>query len=315
MAKQKIICVSFNCCIDRTLELKSFQIGAVNKARYVSEQATGKAVVIAYILQFLGVPCEIYGFLWSDYKQKFYQRLQKVPNFMDVLEGRTRINTTIIDKEQHTETIIREVGSGITESDFMSLIEKVVNVGRQNQYVVLSGSLPPGIPPTLLGEFVKRCKEKGMKVAVDSSGDALKCAVEAEPDMIKPNRDELRDLVGHGVFDTLGITQAADRLRYSHPGMDILVSDGDNGCYFVSEQGRKHALFEADFPIDVKSTMGAGDALLAGFIRGLYEDWAIDQCLRYAVRVATATLPCTNAGDMSKEILYKNPLNVKIDRK
>ncbi|KAH7828137.1 putative 1-phosphofructokinase [Monocercomonoides exilis] len=308
-----IICVSYNCCVDRTLEVDNFHTGGQNKAIYVSEQAAGKAVNIAYILSYLGLPCAIYGFVGDDCTKLFEKRLYRVTRHLEVLPLRTRVNITLIDKTRKTETHIRESGTKIDESEFTALIDKVVSAGEAGQWVVLSGALPPGIPPRLLGDFVRACKEKRMKVAVDSSGDALREAVQAEPDLIKPNREELKELVGEEKFETYGITQAADRLRYRHPGMDILISDGANGCYFISSQGRKHALFEPEFTVPVLSTIGAGDALLAGYLCGVYENWTIDQCLRYAVRVATSTLPCVCAGDMSKEILYMNPLNVRID--
>lgn len=309
-----IICVSYNSCVDRILEVNSFKPGEPNKATFITQQAAGKAITIAYILNFLGISCEVYGYIGNDYVELFQNRLKNITQHLKTLEQRTRVNTTLIDvggKETH----VRENGSPMEEETFRALIDQVVEAGSPGQWVVLSGSLPPGIPPKMLADFIHACKKKQMKVAVDSSGEALRCAVDADPDLIKPNRDELIDLVGEEAFYTFGIIQSADRLRFTHPTMDILISDGSNGCYYVSGQGRKHALFESDFTVPVYSTVGAGDALLAGFLCGVSERWGVEQCLRYAVRVATSTLPCLGAGEMSIKILFFDPLNVRIEQK
>lgn len=93
-----IICVSYNSCIDRTLEIENFHIGGQNKGRYIGEQAAGKAVNIAYILSYLGLPCSIYGFVGEDCVKLFEDRLSRVKKDFIILKQRTRVNFTLIDR-------------------------------------------------------------------------------------------------------------------------------------------------------------------------------------------------------------------------
>jgi fructose-1-phosphate kinase PfkB-like protein len=92
-----ILCVSYNSCIDRYLEVNSLKVGESNKATYVIQQAAGKAISIAYILNFLGINCHVYGFIGNDYVELFKQRLENVVRDLDVLPQRTRVNTVLID--------------------------------------------------------------------------------------------------------------------------------------------------------------------------------------------------------------------------
>ncbi|KAJ4460664.1 putative Fructose-1-phosphate kinase [Paratrimastix pyriformis] len=307
---KKVTCVEIESCLDRTLEVSNFEVGKISKAKILSESPAGKAVNVAHVLGQLGVPTKLYGFVGEDTIQLFKSHLSTVVECcLEVLPQRTRVNTTLIDKERHTETHIREQGYPVTLEVFRAHLERILATSQSGQWVVFSGSLPPGLPPEALGEAVRMCKQKGMLVAVDASGDALKAAVAETPDLIKPNKEELCTLVGKDLVNTLGIAEAASRIPYYNPGMRVLASDGPKGCYYITSHGRIHAKLDPETPVQLISTVGSGDALLAGFLCGLYEGWNVSQSLRYAVRVATATLPCVTPGEMDLNILYMDPLN------
>jgi fructose-1-phosphate kinase PfkB-like protein len=93
-----ILCVSYNSCIDRYLEVNSLKVGESNKATYIIQQAAGKAISIAYILNFLGINCQVYGFIGNDYVDLFNKRLENVWRDFSVLPQRTRVNTILIDR-------------------------------------------------------------------------------------------------------------------------------------------------------------------------------------------------------------------------
>lgn len=283
------------------------------KAKILSETPAGKAVNVAHILGQLGVPCRLFGFVGEDYAKMFKEHLSPlVECALDVLPTRTRVNTTIIDKERHTETHIREEGFPLTMDNVNAMMEKLLSSVCEGQWIIFSGSLPPGLAPEVLGDLVRRCKGKGMLVAVDASGDSLKSAVQCDPDLIKPNHDELCTLLGPDLVNTVGIAEAASRLPYYHPNMKVLASSGPKGCFFISTRCRMHARLDPETVVPIVSTVGSGDALLAGYLCGVYEGWDVSQCLRYAVRVATAKLPCVSAAELDQAVLYKDPLNVHL---
>ncbi|KAK2948908.1 1-phosphofructokinase [Blattamonas nauphoetae] len=312
MSTLPIICVSYNPCIDRTLQVEYLKEGKQNKATYVSEQAAGKAINIAYIFGELNIPCAIYGFIGLDSAVVFDDRLKKVDNHMRRLPIRTRTNTTMIDDIQKIETYVREIGTPLDVNRFQELIDEVLSVVQRHQWVVLSGSLPPEVPVSLLGHFIIELKKKGAQVAVDTSGEALRVAVDAEPTLIKPNREELCSLVGDELFSNFGITQSAEHLHHFHPMMDILLSDGQNGCYYFADQIRLHALFEPSIVVPIVSTIGSGDALLAGFLAKQLKGHDNKSSLVYAVRIATSTLPNVCAGDIDMSVVNSENFEVTI---
>eukprot|EP00771_Trimastix_marina_P002120 gnl/Trimastix_PCT/3234.p1 GENE.gnl/Trimastix_PCT/3234~~gnl/Trimastix_PCT/3234.p1 ORF type:complete len:329 (+),score=81.46 gnl/Trimastix_PCT/3234:51-1037(+) len=313
--RHPVICVSLNSCVDRTLETDFIQIGHICQAKIIGEHPAGKGVNVAHVLGQLGVPVRLYGFVGQDRLSLFRNHLLTyVDCRLRALPGRTRVNTTIIDKTAHTETHIREQGTEVTQADLQALMQEILSEAHRGQWIIFSGSLPPGLSPDVMGELVRSCKQRSMRVAVDASGDSLKQAVEESPDLIKPNREELCYLLGKDLVETIGIAETASRLPYYHPDMRVLASDGANGCYYITKQGRVHAKLDPATPVSVMSTIGCGDALLAGFLCGVHEGWDVTQCLRYAVRVATASLPCYRAAELDMTILYMDPLNVHLNQ-
>jgi 1-phosphofructokinase len=151
---------------------------------------------------------------------------------------------------------------------------------------VLSGSLPRGVAASFYAELVDRLRALRVRVAVDTSGPALAAVAAAAPTLLKPNAEELAELAGRALPDWGAVAAEAERLRAS--GVDaVLVSLGPDGALLVDGDGVRRA-FAA--PVEVASTVGAGDSTLAGF---LLHGGAGDDALRAAVAFGTAavTLP------------------------
>jgi 1-phosphofructokinase len=131
-------------------------------------------------------------------------------------------------------------------------------------WVVACGSLPPGAPDDLYARLVTGVREAGVRVAVDTSGAALERVLDAAPDLLKPNEDELIEVVGVALETFGDVVSGADKLRSSGVHA-VLVSLGPGGAVLVDDVGAVHAESPAVVP---RSTVGAGDALLAGFLAG-----------------------------------------------
>lgn len=149
-----------------------------------------------------------------------------------------------------------------------------------SDWLVLAGNLPPGAPTDVYARLIARIRAHDCRVALDTSGAALRAGVAATPDLVKPNVEELEQLVGHALTSKTAVQQAAQELVAGGITL-VAVSDGDKGATFFTAGETIHARPPM---VNVKSTVGAGDALVAGLIAG--ELAALDLAGR--ARLATA---------------------------
>ncbi len=131
--------------------------------------------------------------------------------------------------------------------------------------MVVCGSLPPGVTPSAFGRLCRRIVAAGVRLAVDTSGPALRAAAEAGAHLVKPNREELSDVVGHPLPTRTDVVEAADRVRAWGAGA-VLASLGAEGAILVTADTVVSGAAVVPAP---RSSVGAGDALLAGFLAAL----------------------------------------------
>jgi 1-phosphofructokinase family hexose kinase len=178
------------------------------------------------------------------------------------IRGSIRANLALVEPDG-TTTKINEPGPLLSGSEFKALLAGAVDtLGEQPSWLVGSGSLPPGVDDDLYAGLVRRCRAAAVRVAIDASGRPLRLAVAAGPDLIKPNLEELEELVDRPL-NTLGdVLDAANDLVTSGVGT-VVVSLGGQGALLVSPSVIAHAVAPVSTPL---STVGAGDALLAGYL-------------------------------------------------
>lgn len=293
--------VSLNSCIDRTLTCDGFHPGEVNLTRLIHEMPAGKGVNVARILAALGKPCMLHGFVGTDRLLDFEKLLnaEKVKCRLIGVAGRTRINTTILDGDQ--ETHIREQGDPVPTAAISSLKEELNRKTPVGEWWLFSGSLPPGYPAEELCRCIRTLREAGCKVAIDTSGEALRVIAESGADLIKPNRSELVKLLGVASDENNVVMARMARERLIRGGhcWSVLFSDGEKGTFGIGSDRIEYA--HLDYEPKVCSVLGAGDALLAGYLAGLDSGYAPTDCLRQGVAVAVASLSSAWAGDLGQE--------------
>lgn len=258
-----IVTVTPNPSLDRTLQVDRLEVGRVNRATGELVDAGGKGVNVARALAVHGVgvrtvvpmggdPGRQLGLLLSDQGI----RVVAVP-----LNGRTRTNVTIVD-EDGIVTKVNEAGAQLGPASVAELLERVEAALSPGDWLATCGSLPPAAPDDLHARLVEVARVAGARVAVDTSGAPLHAAVGAGPDLVKPNRHELEELIG-GTATTLDeVVAAAQQLR-DRGVAAVLTSLGADGAVLVDADGAWHARAEAEA---VRSDVGAGDAALAGFL-------------------------------------------------
>lgn len=258
-----ILTLTPNPSLDLTYGLGELVRGEVQRAGSMSVEAGGKGINVSRNLVANGVASRAVAPVGGPSGEQFLSLLEG--SGMDLVrvpvEGAVRMNVSLVEVGG-VGTKINAAGPRLSDGELDGLLGRTAEAGRDADWLAVCGSLPPGAPVDLYARAVAFGREAGCRVAVDSSGPALEAAVGAGPDVIKPNQEELAGLVGRPL-DTFGdVLTAAKEVRGG--GVDtVIVSLGADGAILVNGDGALHA----DTPPFVPdSTVGAGDALLAGFL-------------------------------------------------
>lgn len=209
-----------------------------------------------------------------------------VPIEVIEVEGPTRQNFAVHeDASGHQYRVVLE-GPTLSPDEWQAILARVRETTEQDDWLVVSGSMPAGAPEDAVAQLVRLAREVGAHVAVDSSGAALVEALAAAPDLIKPSRRELEELVGRDVPDEAALLAAAADIVAEYGVGTVAVTLGSAGALLVTatESVRLPAL-----PVAPVSTVGAGDSFLAGLVLRLAQGRPIETALRTALAAGAAT--------------------------
>ncbi|WP_430867468.1 1-phosphofructokinase [Demequina aurantiaca] len=290
-----IITLTPNPSLDRTIALDTLQRGGVHRALSLREDPGGKGVNVSRALAANGTATIAVLPAGGAMAAQFSSLLDdaRVPHTLIDLAGAVRTNITLVE-EDGTTTKINERGRLSTAADATLMLEAVEAQLTGASWVVGCGSLPPGLDGSLYRELVERARARGVKIAIDTSGDALGDAIAARPDLVKPNHHELGEYVGHPLRQ-LSDVLAASRDVVNSGVETVVVSLGSHGAVAVTADGAEHAVSRGTIPL---STVGAGDCLLAGWLdavsAGADPRAAIAQAVRWgsaAVELPGSSVP------------------------
>ena len=259
-----IVTVTLNPSLDRTVELNHLARGDVQRVDTARLDPGGKGVNVARALLSNGVPaCAVVPIGGAEGDQLVgLLKNEGVDVAVVPVPGRTRSNIAIAEADG-TVTKLNEPGATLCSDDLEALAGKVLTAAAPGSWVVLSGSLPPGLPVEAYATLTRRFVAEGLRVAVDTSGPALRAAVAAGPELVKPNAEELAEAVGRPLRSPADFVAAARELQ-EDGARTVLVSLGAGGAILVDE-----TVVLGESPVDEpRSTVGAGDAFLAGFLAG-----------------------------------------------
>lgn len=288
MGPSGVVTVTPNAALDQTLDVPGFAAGRVNRAVGEIRTAGGKGINVAAFLAGGAVPVTATGFLGEENVQPFealFRRRRIVDRCLRV-PGASRVNIKVVDRDAAAVTDINLPGAPIPPDSWSALLDVVEGLATGNGTVVLAGSLPMGVPETAYADLLARARHHGAFVAVDTSGAPLRHAVTARPDMIKPNVHELSELLGRSLTDRNLVVRAARGLVDSGIAL-VVVSLGADGAVFV-EDGR--ALLAVPPTVPVASTVGAGDAMVAGVLAARLDGGDVEACARRGTAYAAGTL-------------------------
>jgi 1-phosphofructokinase len=272
-----IVTVTPNPSIDRTVRLERLVTGGLNRAHSATSEAAGKGVNVSYALASEGVPTVAVLPLATLSAVQYLGLLADAVSVSAVpIAGEMRVNASIIESDG-TVTKVNEPGPQLSTADAEAIVGAAASASRAG-WIVGCGSLPPGAPRDFYGRLAS-VTTPDRRVAIDSSGDALAAAVAAGIALVKPNRQELEDLARRPLA-TLGDAIDAARELIAQGCGAALVSLGADGALYLDAATAAHA--EARIA-DAANPVGAGDALLAGFLAAGARAEALPVAVAWAV--------------------------------
>jgi 1-phosphofructokinase len=260
-----IVTLTLNPSVDRTVEVEALVRGDVMRARGVRVDPGGKGINVSRALATHGLPTRAVVTVGGAEGEHLVALLRDTGiEIVPVrIQGAIRSNITVVEPDG-TTTKFNEPGAELSADELAAVFAAVKAAADAADWLVASGSLPPGTPADVYADLVRGLAGSGTCVAVDTSGPALEAVLAAGPTLVKPNRDELAEVTGLRLVTIADVVEAATRLRDRGAGA-VLASLGADGAVLVDDDGAIHGRTPAVPP---RSSVGAGDAMLAGFLAG-----------------------------------------------
>ncbi len=310
-----ILTLTPNPSLDRTIELAGVLArGEVQRATAASQHPGGKGVNIVRALSASNI--ESLALLPGDADDAVVRALsaENIPHLTLPIGAALRSNVAITEPDG-TTTKVNEPGPELTPAQLAELLALTVEKSDGAAWLVLAGSLPPGVPADFYAHVIDAVRSaygtKAPKIAVDSSGAPLLESLRSAPDLIKPNGEELAELTGTSNGQDLEsnpvlAANTASALVRQGVGA-VLATLGSKGAVLVTKDGSWHGNGPA---IEAKSTVGAGDSALAGYLLSTLRGDPAQACLQQAVAhgAAAASLP----GTMVPSVEQTNPAAVLV---
>jgi len=283
-----IITVTLNPAIDKTIEIDEFKIGNVNRIASTRVDVGGKGINVSKVIKELRNKSLALGFLGgsSGNQIKKYLDDSNIKNDFLSINGETRTNLKIYDKVNNTHTDINENGPSVTLSDITNIKEKIMEYCDEKSLVVLSGSVPTGANSCIYGELIKDIKEKGGKVILDADGDMLMQGMKSGPYLVKPNIDELEKAFGISIDNENKIIETSKKIL-EYGVKHVVISLGGEGSMFIS---RDKIAKVAGLKVEVKSTVGAGDSMVAAMAVAIENNYDFEETIKLACATSTANV-------------------------
>jgi 1-phosphofructokinase len=275
--------LTLNPSVDYIVELDEIELGELNRSMKETKFPGGKGINVSRVLRSLEMESKAIGFLGGftgKYIEEFLNREGIYTGFIKV-DSDTRIN---IKLKADTETEINARGPEVSTLALGLLKEQIKQIGK-GDYLVLAGSIPTSMPGSIYKDIVEICQGNGAEVIVDAEGDLLKTVLQYRPFLIKPNHHEL------GQFFNREISTTEDAVFYGRKlieagAQNVIVSLAEKGAVYISES----AAYVATVPKgDVKSSVGAGDSMVAGFLAQYLKTDNFKEAFRYSVASGSAT--------------------------
>jgi 1-phosphofructokinase len=287
MVARAILTVTLNPAVDRTLILPEVTLGIVQRVHEAHLDPAGKGINAARMVQRLGEPTLALGFLAGDvgHLVEHALRAEGVPTAFTWVQGQTRVNVALFEQDRCRGTSFYVDGPPVTAGDLTTFWDSFQSHLAHAAVLIAGGSLPRGVPVTIYAEFIAAARALAIPVILDAEGEPFHRALADGPAIVKPNRDEAARLLGRPLDDRAAIIAGAHELVARGAGA-VVISLGAGGALATDGQTDWLALPP---PIELRSTVGSGDSMVAGLAVALARGEALTAGLQLGTAAGAAT--------------------------
>jgi 1-phosphofructokinase family hexose kinase len=297
-----ILTVTLNAAIDRTVAVPNFRLARRHRAVESRTVAGGKGINVARALSLLGRPVIAAGMVGGPTGTRVLEQLHEESVLTDFIRiaAETRINLAVIDPTSGEQTEINERGPAVSPEEVKRLFERIGYLAGGAKICVLAGSLPPGAGDDLYAKLVSDLTRRGVTVLLDAEGEAMLAGLRAGASMVTPNEREAEELVGQE-FAEDGSDLAHGLQELVRLGAEEAAITRPEGCVAAVGEGANRRLLEVHTePLEPVSTVGSGDAFVAGYAAARYEGRSAEECLAYGVACGAESTQHFGAGTVDR---------------
>jgi len=303
-----IFTITLNPCLDRYIYMNKLKVDDTTRVKKTKDYPAGKGIDVSRVIKELDGKAVAISFIGGDNGRKIEEMLDKEGVIYTAVRISKETRMNIILQEPNSQYRLSVRGPKITKSDLNQLFETLKLLIRENDTVVISGSLPRGVTPSFYAEIISYLKGKNIRVYFDADGENLKAGIESHPDCIKPNLYEFQRVLDKKVDTT-------DKSELAKHGLDlidkygikeILLTLGSEGSLFIS---RDNCLYASSIDVPVKSAVGSGDSFLAAYVFKREEGANYEEAFRWANASGNASVMTPGT-----ELCRKNDVLTLLDK-
>ncbi len=281
-----ITTICMNPSFDKTVTVETLRPGHVNRIRTSRTDVGGKGINVAIVARRLGMDAQVVGLAGEDGIDKLRAAIDRehVQHAFWPVPGSVRVNTKVVSLDGSGVTELNEPGPAIEPTYMAGFRVLAASRAQKSDYAVLTGSLPPGCSPGAYRELIEAMD--GVRCILDVGGEALVEGAAAKPFLIKPNHHELAAALRQEL-NTLEDIRSAAQTFVDRGVQHVIVSMGREGAMYVGQEG---CFYAPEIPVTVKSTVGAGDAMVGGLMYGFVREGTALAAFRCGMAAGTASV-------------------------
>jgi len=307
-----ILTVTLNPALDKIIFLENLRLGKLNRVQETTVLTGGKGINVSEVLTKLKIKNKALGIVGGNNGRTITSMLENKEVISDFIwsDFETRQNLKIKEKSTNRETEINEGGKVSKENieDFISSFEKAV---KKNKTFVLSGSLPAEAENNIYAKLIKKARGKEAKVILDSSGQEFKLALKEAPYLVKPNLEEIENLLGRKIINNDDLKNGAKYLL--EQGVKIvMISLGAKGAFIASE-AEGYRIYTPQVKVS-QTTVGAGDTMVAGLAAEIDKNESLKETGVFAAALATAFVECGSISKIDDELIERIKNSIKVEK-
>lgn len=283
-----ILTLTLNPCIDKTIYLDQLEVGSYNRVKSTREDLAGKGLNVSIVLNSLkeDTLCKGFNFKSNGHLLDELLDTRHVRHDFLSLEGAIRTNIKLFDQSCQVMTEINESGPFVPLSGVKQLLKDMEHALDHTDILVMSGSIPPGVPTDIYQQLIRMANEKQVKTVLDAAGEPLFLGLQEKPYLIKPNTLEFEQAFQKEIKSGMSTLEIARQVVDS--GISYLcLSMGGEGAMLIDKE---HVYRAKALPLKPKGLTGAGDSMVAGMCYAIQKGLSTEDMLRYAMASAGGSI-------------------------